>query len=789
MTVEVVADPAQLLEPGDADWVVEEIADYVPAIRRIKHAVAAEESLRVVVRHRACAVWLERFATSYSDAVVRCSRVAARDLLAELWRTEIPAHVTDEAILTSGFLQADIVPRTGQSYEEIVLEHYWGEFFTFLRFPLRVAGELIGALEPSLWQTNLAYPLVMQALHTRRQLWMDDARRADLKDLIIAVFDEPAEIRDRLGRYKLVRGYPSKVGQAVLDNWYQTFKNLAIDPTPLDLEGLNVAGTVYEIQYHLNKLSPSIATQADLQAVVDEMSGFLIEEFDWLLAQLREKSELLQPGPQLLEGIAGRFLPIKDQIDAELSALERSIAPAYPSDPAHNESIEEWLRWAVAEYLPYRFWMEENDRWDETVAEYAGLYADWFYENYVTNKYEQQNRWVFDLLNEARTSLAAERKVLFIIVDNFNFKYADILLQQFNRQGFRLVGEVQPAWAPIPTTTEVSKWSLVAGEADLSQVQGRNYDDILEKDWQGCFRGYQVAYLSTLGDMKKRRHFNENLILLNYLPIDTVLHKDEEQIATTHTSEIESYIRTLVRVVSEFAKRANVEQGLDIFVTSDHGSTKVPRRLAGPLDDRLYREQAQDRHHRYITVPEERALKPTAYDQEHCYIVPAKTFGNREHYFIARGYDRFIQTRESVYVHGGLTPEETIVPFCKLIKIEVEVLQPTIRLPDNVVRYSVKAHLAFVVGNPNDSAISSLQLSVAESDLPGVVVPAIPPGVSAEITVPALIKRRPGVPELDTITLQGSFELHGNRVHLQDVNVPVEARSLMDTKTDLDFEF
>jgi len=787
MPVEIIGDPAQLLEPTEFECVVAAVPDYVPAIQRIKRAVAAQEPLRVLVRDVACAVWLERFAASYSDAVVHYTAKTARNLLAERWQTDIPEHVSDEAVRASGFLEQDIVPRAGQSYDEIVLEYYWGEFFTFVQFPLPLAGELIDSLEPTRWQANRERPLAVQALQARKERWLNQAPRRELKKLIRAVFETPAVLKDYLGRYKLVQGYPPQLGQAVLGEWYTLFKNLEIDPTPAELDSLDLGNAVQEIQYYLNDLSAHIASRADLEAALDQMSGWLSEELDWVVDQLRDKREVLRPTPQLLQRIAARFRPIQEQSETQLAALEAAIPPAYPSDPAENRSIEDWLRWAVHEFLPYRFWLEENDRWDRTVAGYAESYANWFYDHYIAHKYEHQNRWVFDLLNRAIASLIAGRKVLFILIDDFNFKYLRTLLAQFKHRGFGLVGEVQPVWALIPTTTEVSKWGLVSGELELGDVQGRSYEDILDKDWQGHFGQYQVTYLPRLGDLKKRRRFDEGLILLNYLPIDTVLHKDERQIGTTHSAEIRGYVQTLVEVISQFAKRARVEQALDIYIASDHGSTKIPAGIGSALDDKLYRERAQDRHHRYISVPQGRALNPTAYDEAHCYIVRADVFGTREHYFIAKGYDRFIPTQESIYIHGGLTPEETIVPFCKLARTEIEVLQPDIRLPDNVVRYSVKADLVFVVGNPNDYEITNIELNITESDLPGLSVEAIPAGIATEVTIPVRIKRRPGLPMLEAITVEGAFELQSQRFVIQPVHIPVEARSLMESKTEFDF--
>jgi len=627
----------------------------------------------------------------------------------------------------------------------------------------------------------------MHALRVCQERWLSQVKGRE-RELVRAVFETPAALRDDLGRYKLLRGYPPKLGQTVLGQWYTRFKNLQIDPTPVDLEGPDLGDAIQQIQYYLNDLASRITNQTDLEVVLDEMSGWLPEEFEWVAEQLQDKGEALGLTPGLFERIRDRFRPIQDQVESQLAALENTIPPAYPRDPANNRTVQDWFDWAVSSYLPYRFWLEESDRWDDTVAGYAICYADWFYESYITHKYQHQDRWVFNLLNRAVISLKAGRKVLFIVMDNWNYKYLDPMLAQFNRRGFRPVEEVQPVWSPIPTATEVSKWCLVAGEPELGQVQGYSYEDILDKDWRGHFKGYQVTYLPWLEKLKERQRFDEDLILLNYLPVDDVLHKDERQIAATHTAEIHGYLEALAQEVARFAKRARVEQDLDIYISSDHGSTKIPTAVGNIVDEKFYKERAKNRHHRYIAVSEGRANSPTAYDQAHCYIVRADAFGTRESYFIARGYGRFVETKESVYVHGGLMPEETIVPFCRLAKTEIEALQPTIHLPDNVVRYSVKADLVFSVGNPNDYEIRNVELNVLESDLPGVDVEVIPAGISAEVAIPVRIKRRPGVPGLENITVEGSFELQGQRFPIKAMQIPVRARSLMESKAEFDFD-
>ncbi len=787
MAIEIIDDTAGLENSAEFECTVAAVAEYVPAVQRIKEMIRAGRDMRVLVREPACAVWLKRFARTYSDATVRFRKTSARELLGRRWNTRIPEQISEQAILDSGFLEADIVPRSGQSYEDIILEHYWGEFFTFVAFPWALAGDLIDSLDPQRWEANRRLPLVMQALEARKARWLTQTTREQWQ-LIDSLFKEPQALKERFGRFRLVRGYPPALGQSVLGKWFNLLKSLNVDPTPGRLTGLTLDDTVQEIRYYLNNIAPTIGSRSDLEAVLSQMSGTLIAEFQWLREQIQEKASILQLTHDLVKQIANRFWPIREEISAGLDALRSLIPPPFPRDPSGNTTMEDWLTWAVDEYLDYRFWLEENDRWDDTVAGYAGQYADWFYSNYIQLKYQHQHRWVFDLLNQAGLAIQQGHKVLFILVDGLTFKYVRSLIAHFASQGFRPLGGVEPVWAVIPTTTEVSKHCLIAGRPDLGDVQGHNYEEILEKDWRTYFQGRSVRYLSKLAEIKELQQCDAHLILLNYRPIDEVQHRDEEQIAATHTGEIEGYIRSLVETTCQFARRAKVEEELMIFIASDHGATKIPPAVENMVDDDFYRKRAKDPHHRYIAVPDERAANPTDYDKTHCYVLPAKAYGTRESYLIPKGYGCFVKVSGSIYVHGGLTPEETIVPFCRLVRSEVQVLQPTIRLPKGVIRYSVKAILTFIVGNPNDEAVTQVELNVVESDLPGVVVGSISAGKTVEVDMPVRIKRQPGGQSLDAVTIQGAFECRGQHYTIKSVRLPVEARSLEESKTELDLD-
>ena len=788
MPVEIVRDTAHLLHAVDYDVLVADIADYVVAVQRIKQAFRQSETLRILVRHPVCAAWLQRLAASYSDDQVNYTTISARELLARHWQAAIPENISDEDILASGFLTAEIAPRSGQTYEDIILEHYWGEFFAFVSLPIHRLGELLESIDTQRWQANRSLPLVIQGLAKRQQRWLAQAPSKSHKTLAQAVFESPIDLRTRLGAYKVLRRYPTVLREAVLEDWNEVFEHTKVNPDPIVLDALDLSAAIREISYYLNGLAPHVKTPETLTQILDQMSGYLREEFVWVQQCLAANAPAWQITPDLLRQLFTRFQPIMDDIADEIAALRAAIPPAYPQDPAYNQSAQEWLEWAVQSYLPYRFWLEENDRWDATIADYAGQYADWFFAHYTELKYQEQSRWVFDLFNRVLLHLKQGTKALFIIVDNLTFKHVGYLREQFARRGFHLHGAVEPIWAVIPTTTEVSKHCLVGGVREPVDVQGHTYEDILDKDWQGHLDSYQAAYISVLGDLKKRPHFDADILLLNYLPIDDVLHRDERQIGATHTRQIQAHLADLVDAVCQFAKRTQVEQQLVIVIASDHGSTKVLADREDLLDDKFYKQQATSRHHRYITVPDSRAANPTAYDQAHCYVLPAKTFGTHESYFIPRGYGLFAKTNESIYVHGGLTPEETIVPFMQLIKTEIQVRQPTFRLLDNVIRYSVKQTLTIVVGNPNDYDIKIVDLRVTESSTEGIAALPIPAGTSTEVALPVRIPRPSGGVDLAAITLQGAFDIQEQMHTIEPIGLTVEVRSLMESKTAFDFD-
>lgn len=784
MTIEIIFDPAHIIKPDPQDCVVISTMEYLPAILRIKNALSNKQPLRVWVDDPVCAVWFERLAQSYSTSQVRYAHQTIAQALSQRWNVIVPEEL-EAQLLTAGLLNSAIVPRSGQSFEDIILENWWGELFAFSQIPLPYLGDLLADLDMDRWQTSQQSPFLRQVLFSRQEKWLQAIHQNDLRVLVKTIFSDPAGLRSRLAQFKILGNYPPDVGKPLLDDWLGIFHKLNLDVSAISLLDPQAEAAQEEIRYYLNSLKDTVNGASALENALAEMSGWLVMEFEWMVKRLKENPQILQNHPQLIVNTARKFRPIQDQVQTGIVALHRLVPPKYPQSPTTNRSEQEWLNWVIQEYLPYHFWLEENDRWDEACASYSAFYADWFYEHYNQLRYQHQEYWVFDLLNHTKDDLNNGHKILFVVIDNFNFKYLPVLVERLRRWSFQHPKPIQPVWSLLPSTTSVSKSCLIAGMLEQVNIEEKNYAAIL----QDRLGDYSVAYLPKLDSLIQRNTFTENLLFLNYLPVDSTLHKDEKQIGITHTAEIEIFLTTLADEIVQFARRAQVEDKLAVYFTSDHGSTKITPSIPNLVDVKHYKKEAKDPHHRFIIVSEKRAKNPSSYDQQYCYVLPADHFGTHQSYFIPKGYGRFIKTEESLYVHGGLSPEETIVPFGRFIRTKVSVLPPSFRLLDPVVRLSVKTSLAIQIRNPNPDDITSLELRVKESDLLEMVVEKVGAGLSQQIRLPVRIKIRPGIPVPEMLTLEGIFEFQGNPVYLEPVALTITTKSLSEDKTSFDFEF
>lgn len=782
MTVELLTDKNRLVQDAEDATLIGSPAEYIEAFLKVKQALASNTQLKLVVQDSTCALWFQRFAKNYSPSRVTFHEITARNLLEGKWGTVVPDNVTDTDIINSGVLDSNIPIRGHPTFDEIVLQAFWGDLFLLREFPMRYISDLANQYDATTWQASQRIPLAVRVLALKKREWIAKAKRLELGQLVDRYFADPGLFKTKLFEFQLLRGYPSELGKQIMADWFDMFKRLDVNPS-LGLGVEPSRDTISKITVYLNNQSELVRSKQDLLALLDQMSGYLVEEFSFLEQLLHGNIALLQR--DLLVKIQTRFRPIRAMLGRRLTSLLDKIPPVRPLNPSRSWPLNEWMKWAVNEYLPYRFWLEEQNQEDAEIADFASEFSDWFYEHLVELKAQHQTSFVSATLNRVHSSAPQSTFVFLLVIDNFNFKHARYVISLFAQRGFSHSGDLAPTLAMVPTATEISKKCLFAAQPEYSDLCRARYENLVELVWPQVIDGRRFIYVPNVEALSSVDITNARGIVLNYMPIDTSLHKDENEIGMSHSEEIRLYLDRLVEILVQAIERLRLKDVV-VCIASDHGSTKIPAGAHNIIDQKYYQGKAVNRHHRYIDISDAKASNPIDYDNANCYVIQRTRHGTDKSYLIARKYYRFIDTNESIYVHGGLTPEEVIVPFLSFVPQPVSAESPIIHLLSDVIRFSVRSNLGIEIANPNSLAIENLELNVAESDIPGLIIEQIEGQRSRKLELPIMVKRRPGT-EVRVLNLNVTLEYQGKSFRF-DYELPITAKSIMEHRADFDFD-
>lgn len=656
--VQLYLDHTRILKPTPDHILVEDIADYIPVYARMAESLHAGQPLTVVVRHPTCAAWLRAAQDKYGPQRIQVVEITHRGRLAGLWGVEIPDWVTDEAIARSGLLDVPLRAQPGQNFEDIVLEAFYSPFLAYNRLPLVYLTDLLNSYDPERWARADQRPLVKEVLARRLRTWTDAATSEGERLLVQELGRDPAGLVHTLVQVHVLAGYPSEVGRRVIGPKYDCLAALNLDLSGVPIREADLSDAVDQIRVHLNTLAQALPPADAFTTMLGQVSGHLVAEFEALQALLRSGDVPLDAN--LVRQVRQKFAPIHDRLEQELADLGMLVTPPRPPQPNPDSTwtADEWLGWAVEHYLPYRFWLEEVGQYDEEIAAQADAYADWLYVNYPALRLTYRHM-VYQGLLTLRDRLTGPAPVLVAVVDNLNYKFHPELLRYLENQGF-LAEQTIPHLALLPSCTEVSKKSLFIGQPE--PFPGTAYERPTLEAWEPALSGRRVCYLSDINALRSVEQRQHDVYFLNYLPVDTVLHDGEQQTGVPHSTAIRQRLRTLSRDIRAFAERVGAERDLVVIVTSDHGSTRIPADAPNPIDRRFYASRVTDKHHRYVTISDKELADLPQNVRFECYIFERKRFGLPTNYLVARSTYRFADPGAGIYVHGGLSPEETIVP-------------------------------------------------------------------------------------------------------------------------------
>lgn len=252
--VQLWLDLTEIVDATSDDLVVSGVADYVPAYRAITDAIHRGQALRVIVRHRACAAWLREAAAKYGPVQIQVREITYRRRLSELWGVQLPSWLSDRDLRASQLLDLPpLTARPGQSFEDLILEAFFGPAFTYEHLPLAHLIDLVRAHDDEQWCAACERPVVRDILHRQLRAWQTSAPQPGVRLLVEALRSDPGELRVLLGQYKVLQGYPAHLGARAMGDNFAQLSDLRLDLTNLPLAAAELGSVQDHIKVHLSR--------------------------------------------------------------------------------------------------------------------------------------------------------------------------------------------------------------------------------------------------------------------------------------------------------------------------------------------------------------------------------------------------------------------------------------------------------------------------------------------------------------------------------------------------------
>jgi hypothetical protein len=338
-----------------------------------------------------------------------------------------------------------------------------------------------------------------------------------------------------------------------------------------------------------------------------------------------------------------RFVSGKDAERA--SALQPVPEPSQvPTDP---DAVIDWF---VTEYLPYKSWCLNtginagHDRGLELGRKFAEWYLD-FYPKALNSK-----KHISFFQSQNLRSAHPKSINLLVVLDGLHYLDAKFLMNALlNGKDAHRLGMIENSlcFAPVPTVTEFTKGALVRGvQPSLTKEIEILGEDVSEQETPT-----KKIKLAQPGD----------LVIWRIQEPDNTYHKKNKN--STLLMEIEGQLTTQVKKILDVIDQIPLSVDVNLFVTTDHGRyLGVSQRVVAVPEEMEAHGRAAWGNTNLEFPKSGYVIKDNiAYLSRHRY-----GFENRECDVAVILDDNAFQDKtykQEKYPHGGLFPEEVIIPW------------------------------------------------------------------------------------------------------------------------------
>jgi hypothetical protein len=357
---------------------------------------------------------------------------------------------------------------------------------------------------------------------------------------------------------------------------------------------------------------------------------------------------------------------INHEIEEKIRSL---IKPELLSPPLIDAlplslQIDAWQKWAVESFIPFKFYLDEYPNIDDInlVEEYANVYSDWLFNNYsdIIHNGLKTNYNITGIVHDE----LSESSIIWLIVDGLPAAYTETLNSILKSHGINKIQQ-NFNFAAIPTITEIGIPTQLSGKFPNSEDYTSNRAEALNLS----FNSKNVIFRNSIKHFSEALESDFDLCCLHWREIDEFMHKEDNNIDTRRIEEIKRLLDIRIKQIADIIK-SNTDKKIKLIVSTDHGSTKCLTKGESIKNSSLL-EACKDN-------PKERCVEITGklskdnLDENEIYYLKKEMTLNSKDWVVAKGY-RYFGRFDYGYRHGGLTPEETIVPLliCEIAQNEI----------------------------------------------------------------------------------------------------------------------
>lgn len=337
----------------------------------------------------------------------------------------------------------------------------------------------------------------------------------------------------------------------------------------------------------------------------------------------------------------------------EQQQFERALPPL-PLEPFPTDTAQ-ILAWIRDSYLPNRRWVMAHPKPHSTAAlnQAAREFSEWYLQMYASALVgsplqKHLSFWQAQSLRQPNNTLVT----LIVVLDGPYLEDAQFLLARLTQQAPRLTLMTDKlAFAPLPTITKFCKPSLTSGLPPNTASDHPALGPTIQQT------------KSPLDALKKAK--SGEVLFWNQKDPDSLYHGPIQD--TQLSNEVEGQLGTLANKLVALVEQIPDTLPLRLVLTADHG------RLYG-YSERIYPvPQGMEAHGRAAWGNSSHSFPESGYliEGEIAYL-ESQRFGAGSDLAIALTADAFLDNdgrRGTIRApHGGLFPEEVVVPWFELIR-------------------------------------------------------------------------------------------------------------------------